>query len=234
MRVINAGLMALFFVTFFLGCQKEEVREVVIYTSLDQVFSEPVLQKYEADTGVKVKAVYDVEATKTTGLVNRPIAEKSNPQADVFWNSEVGRTLILKEKGILTPYRSPSASDIPVQFKDPEGYWTGFAARARVLIVNTDLVPEEEMPFLKDGTPIDIILNPLGVASRMNLGQILETHLGMAAEKLNYIAVSPAMAGATETDIKKELKKAGFLEDGKFTLYDGRTGLAFPENITVG
>jgi len=146
MKVINAGLWALFFVTFFLGCQKQEVREVVIYTSLDQVFSEPVLQKYEADTGVKVKAVYDVEATKTTGLVNRLIAEKSHPQADVFWNSEVGRTLILKEKEILAPYRSPSASDIPAQFKDPEGYWTGFAARARVLIVNTDMVSEEEMP----------------------------------------------------------------------------------------
>jgi DNA-directed RNA polymerase subunit beta len=95
-------------------------------------------------------------------------------------------------------------------------------------------VPEEEMPFLEDGTPVDIILNPLGVASRMNLGQILETHLGLAAQKLNYVAVSPAMAGATETDIKAELKKAGFSEDGKLTLYDGRTGFPFPEKITVG
>jgi len=100
--------------------------------------------------------------------------------------------------------------------------------------VISKVVPEEEMPFLEDGTPVDIILNPLGVASRMNLGQILETHLGMAAHKLNYVAVSPAMAGAVETDIKKELKKAGFSEDGKFILYDGRTGFAFPEKITVG
>ena len=96
------------------------------------------------------------------------------------------------------------------------------------------VVPEEEMPFLKDGTPIDIILNPLGVASRMNIGQILETHLGMAAHKLDYLAETPAMSGATEKDIKEELKKAGYSEDGKSVLYDGRTGLPFPEKITVG
>ncbi len=96
------------------------------------------------------------------------------------------------------------------------------------------VTPEEEMPFLEDGTPIDIILNPLGVASRMNIGQILETHLGLAAEKLGYIAISPAMTGATEKDIKQELKTAGFTEDGKVILYDGRTGLPFSEKITVG
>jgi DNA-directed RNA polymerase subunit beta len=96
------------------------------------------------------------------------------------------------------------------------------------------IVPEEQMPFLEDGTPVDIILNPLSVASRMNIGQILETHLGLAAKKLNYIAVTPAMSGATEEDIKVELKKAGYPEDGKLTLYDGRTGLPFPERITVG
>jgi len=96
------------------------------------------------------------------------------------------------------------------------------------------VVPEEEMPFLEDGTPVDMILNPLGVASRMNIGQILETHLGLAAHKLNYIAITPSMDGANETDIKEELKKAGYPENGKLELYDGRTGLPFPERITVG
>jgi DNA-directed RNA polymerase subunit beta len=100
--------------------------------------------------------------------------------------------------------------------------------------VISKIVPVEEMPFLEDGTPVDIILNPLSVASRMNIGQILETHLGLAAHKLNYIAVSPSMSGANEEDIKKELKKAGFPEDGKLVLYDGRTGLPFSEKITVG
>ncbi len=96
------------------------------------------------------------------------------------------------------------------------------------------VVPEEEMPFLKDGTPVDVILNPLGVASRMNIGQILETHLGMAAKKLGYVAETPSMAGAKEEDIKEELREAGYPESGKFTLYDGRTGIPFPEPITVG
>lgn len=129
------------------GCAKKGPRnEVVVYTSLDQNFSEPILKDFENTTGVKVKAVYDVEATKTTGLVNRLIAEKSNPQADVFWNSEVGRTIILKEKGVLAPYSSLSAVDIPKQFKDPEGYWTGFAARARVLIYNKNLLSPDELP----------------------------------------------------------------------------------------
>jgi DNA-directed RNA polymerase subunit beta len=100
--------------------------------------------------------------------------------------------------------------------------------------VISKVLPEEEMPFLEDGTPVDIILNPIGVVSRMNLGQILETHLAWAAKKLGYHAISPALSGATEKEIKEELKKAGLSEDGKVILYDGRTGLPFPEKITVG
>jgi DNA-directed RNA polymerase subunit beta len=96
------------------------------------------------------------------------------------------------------------------------------------------VLPVEEMPFTKDGTPIDIILNPISVASRMNLGQILEVHLGLAAKKLGYKAITSALSGADEKDIKKELKAAGLPEDGKITLYDGRTGLPFPEKITIG
>ena len=100
--------------------------------------------------------------------------------------------------------------------------------------VVSKVLPTEEMPFMADGTAIDIIVNPLSVASRMNIGQILETHLGFAAEKLGYTAISPALSGATEQDIKAELKAAGISEDGKVILYDGRTGLPFPEKITVG
>ncbi|MDI6883359.1 MAG: DNA-directed RNA polymerase subunit beta [Patescibacteria group bacterium] len=100
--------------------------------------------------------------------------------------------------------------------------------------VISKVLPQEEMPFLEDGTPVDVVVNPLSVVSRMNLGQILETHLGLAAKKLGYFAISPAFSGATEKEIKEELKRAGFSEDGKQTLYDGRTGLPFPEKITVG
>jgi len=100
--------------------------------------------------------------------------------------------------------------------------------------VAAKILPEEEMPFLEDGTPIDVVLNPLGVVSRMNLGQILETNLGWAAKKLGYLAITPGLLGATEEDIKKELKRADLPETGQITVYDGRTGLPFPKKITVG
>ncbi|MBI2635249.1 MAG: DNA-directed RNA polymerase subunit beta [Parcubacteria group bacterium] len=100
--------------------------------------------------------------------------------------------------------------------------------------VISKILPAEDMPYLADGTPVDIILNPLGVASRMNLGQILETHLGWAADKLGYRAVTPALDGATEEDIKIELQKAGLPESGKIQLYDGRTGDTFKDKVTVG
>jgi DNA-directed RNA polymerase subunit beta len=96
------------------------------------------------------------------------------------------------------------------------------------------VLPEAEMPYLEDGTPVDIVLNPLGVVSRMNIGQILETHLGWAAKALGYLAVSPSLLGANEEDIKQELRKAGLPESGQVTLYDGRTGDPFPRQITVG
>lgn len=96
------------------------------------------------------------------------------------------------------------------------------------------ILPEEDMPRLEDGTPVEMILNPLGVASRMNLGQILETHLGWAAEKLGYRAVTPALAGVTEEEIKRELGAAGLPIDGKVTLIDGRTGEKFHQKVTVG
>ena len=100
--------------------------------------------------------------------------------------------------------------------------------------VISKILPEEDMPYMPDGRPVDMILTPLGVPSRMNLGQILELHLGLAAETLNYQAIVPPFAGATDTEIKSELVKAGFAEDGKMTLFDGRTGDAFEQRIAVG
>jgi len=96
------------------------------------------------------------------------------------------------------------------------------------------VLPEEDMPYLADGTPVDIVLNPLGVASRMNIGQILETHLGWAAHHLGRQMVSPALAGMKPAEIKKYLREAGLPEDGKVTLYDGRNGEPFEQKVTVG
>ncbi len=109
------------------GCSSAPgtTRVVVIYTSVDHPYSEPILTAFEQATGIQVQAIYDVEAAKTTGLVNRLIAEKDNPQADVFWNSEIIQTVRLQEKGILQSYNSPQAEGIPIEFRDPESFWTG-------------------------------------------------------------------------------------------------------------
>ena len=100
--------------------------------------------------------------------------------------------------------------------------------------VISKILPEEDMPYMEDGTPVDVILTPLGVPSRMNLGQILELHLGLAANTLGYQAIVPPFAGATDIEIKEELKKAGFDPSGKMKLRDGRTGLHFDQPIAVG
>ncbi|MCC6323614.1 DNA-directed RNA polymerase subunit beta [Candidatus Nomurabacteria bacterium] len=100
--------------------------------------------------------------------------------------------------------------------------------------VISTILPEEEMPFMADGTPVDIILTPLGVPSRMNLGQILEMHLGYAAHELNYQAIVPPFSSATVPEIRDELVKAGMSENGRVTLYDGRTGDAFDQDVAVG
>jgi len=104
--------------------------------SEDQVFSEPILKDFERDTGITVKTVFDTEESKSTGVTNRLIAEKDNPQADVYWANEPVRADALKQRGVSTPYVSPSAEGIADQFKDPDYYWTGFSARGRVLLVN--------------------------------------------------------------------------------------------------
>jgi len=100
--------------------------------------------------------------------------------------------------------------------------------------VISKVLPEEDMPYLADGTPVDILLNPLGVPSRMNVGQILETHLGWAAQRLGFRAITPVFDGASEEEIRHCLKEAGIPESGKSYLYDGRTGERFEQPVTVG
>lgn len=135
---------------FISTCAAPAQNAVVVYTSVDQQYAEPILQAFAKQTGVKVLPVYDVEAAKTTGLVNRLIAEKARPRADVFWNGEFMQTILLKERGILEAYDSPSAADIPPRYRDRERYWTGTAGRARVFIINTDLMKPEEYPASLD------------------------------------------------------------------------------------
>jgi len=130
---------------FLGGCGKREEATVTVYVSEDQVFSEPILKDFERETGIRVRAVFDTEESKGTGVMNRLMAEKNNPQADVYWANEPIRAEVLRQKGIAAVYVSPNAAGIPAIFKHSEGYWTGFSARARVLLVNKN-VQESERP----------------------------------------------------------------------------------------
>jgi len=128
------------------ACDRGAGQEVIVYTSVDDVFARPIAQRFEKETGITVQLVPDTEETKSTGLLNRLIAEKERPQADVFWSGDPVRAAILKAKGVAAPYRSPQANGLPPQFSDPEGYWTGFSARARVVIYNRTVIPEGQEP----------------------------------------------------------------------------------------
>ena len=152
------------------GCGGEtrtgKTREVVVYAALDREFSEPILADFEKKTGIKVLPKYDVESTKTVGLTNAILAEAARPRCDVFWNNEILNTLRLQEAGLLENYKSSAGEPYPAMFRDADGAWHGFAGRARVLIVNKDLVPEAERP-----TSIEDLVDPkwkgkIGIAKR--------------------------------------------------------------------
>jgi len=113
-------------------------RPLVVYCAHDSVYAEGILRDFEQRTGIAVSPTFDTEATKSLGLVELLVREKDQPRCDVFWNNELLGTMDLKEKGVLAPYKGPGFARIPDSFKDPEGYWTGFGARLRVYIVNTD------------------------------------------------------------------------------------------------
>ena len=142
----NIYFISILLIIITLFACNDNPNTIVVYTTIDQVFSQPILNDFESQTGINVKAVYDTEETKSTGILNRLIAEKANPQCDVFWSGDPIRTIVLLNQNILYPYKSKSAKGINQLFKDKDYYWTGFSARARVLIYNKDLLGEEDVP----------------------------------------------------------------------------------------
>ncbi len=158
-------LLLIFSVLLLSACgDKGDSRTVTIYVSEDQVFSEPVLKDFERETGIEVNALYDTEESKSTGVMNRLIAEKNNPRADVYWANEPIRAEILRQKGILAPYRSPNAEGIPREFVQKDNYWTGFSARVRILLVQ-DSSAADPLSILAYADPEykgkSVIANPL-------------------------------------------------------------------------
>src|SRR5205807_3464785 len=122
------------------GCQSPKSNEVVVYTAVDEDFSRPIVEQFEKETGLKVRFVTDTEETKSTGLLNKLIAEKERPQADVFWSGDPVRAAVLQRKGISAPYLSPQARGLPAGISDPQGQFTAFSARMRVIIFNQKLL----------------------------------------------------------------------------------------------
>ncbi len=148
-RLLRRFTLALLVATFSLtaaGCWWRSGPKAIVYTALDSDFSEPIFDDFTAATGIAVDAKFDTEATKTVSLTRAIMEERGRPRCDVFWNNEILNTLRLEKEGLLEIYRSPAAANFPEMYRSPGGTWHGFAARARVLVVNTDLVAEDERP----------------------------------------------------------------------------------------
>ena len=196
---------------FIIGCNNNS-NEVVVYTSVDQIFSEPVLKDFEKETGIKVKVLYDTEETKSTGVLNRIIAEKDNPHCDVFWSGDPIRAIVLKNKGITTAYESPNSEKISVLFKDTDHHWTGFSARARVLIYNKDFLKEDEVPqsvfdLTKDKYNEKVaIANPLFGTTTFHIAALFST-LGdeKAKQFLKDLKNNSVVIATSNGDVKKRV-----------------------------
>lgn len=172
------------------GCKPGDrpANSVVVYTSVDDVFARPVCEQFQEQTGIEVKLVPDTEETKSTGLLNRLIAEKNRPQADVFWSGDPVRAAVLKSKGISAPFKPDNPADTTGRFSDAEGHWSALSARARVLIVNTNLVSADGMPRSIDAflhpnwKGKACIANPLFGTTSMHVAALFET-MGEAKAK---------------------------------------------------
>lgn len=139
----RAAMLCLGLAAFLAGCDRspspapKAAGDVTIYTSVDEPYVKPLIKRFEQQTGIKVNLVTDGEATKTAGLVERILAEKTHPQADVYWGNEVFHTINLAQQGVFTAYQSPAGKDIPARWRDRDGLYTDLGLRARVIVIST-------------------------------------------------------------------------------------------------
>ena len=212
MKKLNLIIVLILLLVAFSCTNKQS--EVVVYTTVDQVFSEPILKDFEKETGIKVKAVYDTEETKSTGVLNRLIAEKNNPQCDLFWSGDPVRTIVLKSKGIASVSRSKLAKDIDSTFKDPDAYWIGFSARARLLIYNKDSLKEEDVPqsileLSKEKYKGKVaIANPLFGTTTFHIASLFSVLGDKKAEQfLSDLKLNKVVIASSNGDVKKKVIK---------------------------
>jgi iron(III) transport system substrate-binding protein len=182
-----------------LGCEQRPAgqQRVVVYVSLDRDYAEPILKRFQEETGIVVEPVYDTEKDKSVGLTARLEAEKDVPRADVFWNNEVVNTIRLARGNVFTAWRPPAAEDVPERFRDGGGLWTGFAGRARVIVYNTNKLKSNSPPQTPAG------LAPFG--DRSFRAAFARPVAGTTATHLSalFAMMDPAAAKALLRDLKR-------------------------------
>lgn len=222
--------------------------EVVVYTSVDDVFSRPIAERFQDETGITVKLVPDTEETKSTGLLNRLIAEKDRPVADVFWSGDPVRATILKAKGLSAPYHSPNAEGMSPGFSDPEGHWSALSARARVIIYNKDLVAEGEEPRSVDAFLVPdwkgqaCLANPLFGTTTMHAAAIFTTR-GEEGAKAFFegLLANDVAVLSSNGEVKRRVAAGDFAfgltdtDDASVALGEGKpVGVLYPDAEGTG
>jgi len=232
------------------GCKPSDKpsNTVVVYTSVDDVFARPVCERFQKQTGIEVKLVPDTEETKSTGLLNRLIAEKNRPQADVFWSGDPVRAAVLKSKGISALYKPTNPADTSGRFSDPEGHWSALSARARVIIYNTNLVAAGQEPkSLNDFLDAKwkgkaCLANPLFGTTSMHAAALFET---TSEEKAKHFFEGLRANGAkmlsSNGEVKRRVAAGEFAfgltdtDDASVAMKEGKpVGMVFPDAAGQG
>jgi iron(III) transport system substrate-binding protein len=257
MRICLLLALAGAVLTLLASCGKRP-NDVVVYTSVDQVFSEPILRAFEKQTGATVRGVFDTEETKSTGVLNRLIAEAKQPQADVFWSGDPVRPFLLTKRGLVEPYVSPNAAGLPAALRATDGTWTGFAARARVLLANKNRVPEGEMPrSIRDLSNSrwrgqTALANPLFGTTTMHVAALFVTWgeeqaknflhdlkangariASSNGEVKRLVAAGEVAFGLTDTDDANEALKNGAPVEVVYPDQDGIGTLVMPTSVVL-
>ena len=203
-------LVAIISMVALLGCDHvDDDREVVVYSSVDRVFAEPVLKEFETKSGIRVRAVFDTEESKSTGVLNRLIAEAANPRADVFWSGDPMRPFQLIRRDLVAPYAASEASDVAAFAAVANHQWTPVAARARVILLNTQLVPDDAPnsiadlanPKWKDRAAI---ANPLFGTTTMHVAALFESWGDERAKQfLNDLKANGVRIAASNGEVKR-------------------------------
>ncbi len=222
--------------------------KVVVYTSVDDIFARPIAQKFEREAGIQVLLVTDTEETKSTGLLHRLIAEKKRPRADVFWSGDPVRTAILQSKFISDVYISPNAKSLPKFFSDPSGHWTGFSARARVILYNKKHFPNGEYP----SSIFDLInpkykgktciANPLFGTASMHAAALFEVLGEQKAKRFFNDMIRNKVRMVSSNGEVKRLVSSGDLafgvtdtDDANEAIKEGKpVGVVFPDEQGIG